>query len=82
MTGGGSSVLEEYKSNQDKRERFLAVLGVKQKGGKKESCVVRGHMLTLGSLAGDEKKHRSVLSTPGLTQAEQIPSLRFGKPTR
>lgn len=61
----------------------LVVLGVKQKGEeKKESCVARGHMLTLGSLAGDEKKHLSVLSTPGLTQAEQIPSLRFGKPTR
>lgn len=28
----------------------------------------------LGSLAGDEKKHLSVLGTPGLIQAEQIPS--------
>lgn len=36
----------------------------------------------LGSLAGDEKKHLSVLGTPGLIQAEQIPSPPFGNPTR
>lgn len=38
---------------------------------------MRGHMLMLDSLAGDEKKHLSVLGTPGLIQVEQIPSSRL-----
>lgn len=77
MTGGRSGGLEEYmRALRDKRKKFcLRVSSVGWKAEeKKRACVVRGHMLMLGSLAGDEKKHLSVLGTPGLNQAEQIPS--------
>lgn len=64
-----------HKSTRQEKEIFFSTLvAVWKAQGKKRACVVRGHMLTLDSLAGDEKKHLSVVGTPGLIQAQQIPS--------
>lgn len=80
MTGEGERCASRVHESIKTRERVffsaLVALGgrrrVKEK--KRGACVMRGHMLMLGSLAGDEKKHLSVLGAPGLIQAEQIPS--------